>query len=108
MAKKKSNFKKGFRKNKRIKHPTYLIDENGRMYQYIGITHSSKTGDSKNIPLKQNPNPKDNRRAYIRPVVDEDKPENFSRRMKDWRFSVEDRETVKQIIDDYKKKKPRK
>lgn len=106
MAKKKNNFRKGFRKNKRIKHPTYIFDERGNMYQYIGITHSEKVGDIQNIPLKKNPNPNDNRKAYIRPFVEEDKPKNFSRSMKDWKFSSEDKKTVQKVID--KNKKPRK
>ncbi len=103
MAKKKSNFRKGFRRNKRIKHPTYVIDEKGNVYRYIGITHSDKTDNIKNVPLKKNPNSQDSRKAYLRPFVEEDEPKNFGRSYKKWSFSSEDKETVRSIINKNKK-----
>lgn len=106
MGKKKSGFRKGFRKNKRIQHPTYLVDQDGRLYRYIGITHSPRTGDRDNIPLYQNPNPKDTRKAYLRPEVEKDEPKNFGRRLEGWKFGARDEETVRRIVN--RKKKPRK
>ena len=106
MGKKKSNFRQGFRKNKRIKHPTYVVGEVGNIYKYIGITHSESFNGVKNIPLKRNPNPSDARKSYIRPCVEEDIPKNFGRRLKGWSFSDEDKKTVKRVIE--KSKKPHK
>ena len=102
MAKK---FIKNFRKNKRINHPTYLVDRDGNVYKYIGITHSEITLGKKNIPLKSNPNPEDNKTAYVRPRVEKDKAENFGRRLKGWRFLKEDKKTIKDIVDKDKNKK---
>ena len=107
MAKKKGNFRKGFRKNKRIKHPAYVVDENGNLYQYIGVTHSKMTGSENNIPLLKNPNPDDSRQAYIRPRVEEDDSKNFGRRYSNWKFSKKDKRKVEKIIEN-SKKKPRK
>lgn len=107
MGKKKSNFRKGFRKNKRVNHPAYLIGENGGEYDYIGITHSETVNEEANIPLKKNPNPQDPKRAYLRPSVESDKPTNFGRAYKGWGFSEEDKKTVRELIENAKKK-PRK
>ena len=107
MAKKNKGFRRGFRKNKRIKHPTYVIDKHGNLYKYIGITHSRKTNGEDNIPLIKNPNPKDNRSAYIRPRVENDDCRNFGRGYNDWQFSEEDKKTVRKIIEK-DKEKPRK
>lgn len=101
--KKKSNFRKGFRKNKRIGHPAYLIDEDGNMYKYIGITHAQKTNGMDNIPLSKNPDPKDSSKAFVRPLIEKDKPKNFGRRLNGWTFSAEDKKAVKKIIDKDKK-----
>lgn len=105
---KKNGFRRGFRKNKRINHPTYVIDKDGNIYQYIGITHSSKTNDIDNIPLKKNPNPNDKRSAYIRPFIENDNYKNFGRGYNDWKFSEKDKKTVQKVIDKSNKKKPRK
>lgn len=107
LAKKNKGFRRGFRKNKRIKHPTYVIDKHGNIYKYIGITHSPKTNNEDNIPLSKNPNPKDNRAAYMRPYVEDDDFRNFGRGYNDWQFSEADRKTVQKIIKEGKQK-PRK
>ena len=107
MAKKSKNFRRSFRKNKRINHPTYVIDRNGNVYKYIGITHSRKTKDENNIPLRKNPNPKDNRSAYLRPSVEKDEMKDFRRCYGAWRFGDEDSKLVRRMIDE-DKKKPRK
>ena len=103
--KNKSRFKRGFRKNKRIDHPAYLLGRNGDKYDYIGITHSDKTNGKNNIPLKKNPNPNDKRKSYVRPTVESDDPKNFGRSYKDWAFGSEDKKTVQKIYDKSKNKK---
>lgn len=107
MTKKKDNFRKGFRKNKRIKHPAYVVDKDGNLYKYVGVTHSRVTGAEENIPLISNPNPNDSRQAYIRPYVEKDEPKNFGRRYDNWNFSKSDKTTVNKVIEK-SKKKPRK
>lgn len=47
-------------------HPTIAVGENGNKIANIGITHQAKRGHHKNIALNSNPNPKDQRTAYIR------------------------------------------
>lgn len=98
MGKKKNNFRKGFRKNTRIKHPTYLVDKDGNFYKYIGVTHSKTYQGVDNVPLRKNPNPNDTAKAYIRPIVEKDSPQNFGRTLKGWKFSSEDKKTVDKII----------
>lgn len=105
MGKKKKNFRKGFRKNKRTRHPAFVFDEKNGKFVYIGITHSPKVGEVENIPLKNNPNPNDEKQAFVRPEAEEDKPKNFGRSMKDWKLSEEDKKTINKIIENFKKKK---
>ena len=49
--------------NHRIKHPTIVFEEFGNKYGYIGITHSKVTSGNKNIPLPENPEKGDIRKA---------------------------------------------
>lgn len=104
MAKKKKNFRKGFRKNKRVRHPAYVFDEKSGKLLYIGITHAPKVKEEENIPLKKNPNPQDDKQAFARPKVEEDEPKNFGRAMKDWKLSEEDKKTINTIIENSQKK----
>ena len=113
MAKKK--FRRSFRKNTRINHPAYIIDQDGNMYAYIGITHSEtikkekinkgKAYNEKNVLLDKNPDPRDTRKAYVRPVVESDHIKNFGRRYDDWSFAKSDKRKVNRIIGKYKKGK---
>ena len=105
MVKKKSNFKKGFRKNKRIKHPTYVVGESDKDYEYLGLTHSETYDGVKNVRLDKNPNPEDSKEAYIRPILEKDHPKNFGRSLKGWKFSKSDKKKVDEIIDKNKKRK---
>ena len=105
MGKKKSNFRKGFRKNKRIRHPTYVVGEIDEKYEYLGITHSESYEGIRNVPLERNPDPEDGERAYLRPIVEKDHPKNFGRSLKGWNFSKSDKKKVDEIVKEYKQKK---
>ena len=102
---KKRKFQRGFRKNKRVNHPSYVIDQDGNMYEYIGVTHSAVTKGENNVSLEKNPNPKDVRRAYVRPIVERDEKKSFGREYNDWFFSKADKKKVDKIIDKNKKGK---
>ncbi|MBQ6730859.1 MAG: hypothetical protein IJR08_03015 [Bacilli bacterium] len=70
MSKPKRPFKKHFRVNRSKEasiHPAYVIRKEGNSYDYIGLVHSPVTDNRRNIKLRKNPNPKDNRASYIRP-----------------------------------------
>lgn len=63
-------YKKGerdeFRYNYDEKHPGYIFREEQGKLKSFGVTHSDVTFGKKNMPLEENPDPKDNRSAYIR------------------------------------------
>ncbi len=96
-------FRRSFRKNKRINHPTYVVDKQDDVYEYIGITHSKITNGKNNIPLRNNPNPNDSRQAYVRPILEKDIDKNFGKRYSSWNFSKSDTKKVNKLIDKNKK-----
>ena len=90
MGKRKNDFRKGFRKNKKTKHPAYTYSSRGGKYQYVSLTHSSIFDNKDTIALSHNPNPKDDKKAYILPDPYEDKKSNFSRRL-NWKIHADDK-----------------
>ena len=95
---KKKKFRYNFRKNKRVNHPAYLIDQDGNMYKYIGLTHSKVTDNVQNVKLSKNPDPKDKRPSYARPFVERDEKKNFGKGLNDWKLAPEDKKKIKKII----------
>ena len=63
-----------FRENARRKkaneksgsHPALAVGRQGRKIANLGLTTERKRGHHTNIELSRNPNPKDNRKSYIR------------------------------------------
>lgn len=47
--------------SRKCRHVTYIYAKKNGKYSYIGLTHAEITDNIRNIPLEQNPNPKDNR-----------------------------------------------
>jgi len=94
-----------FMDNKRNKHPAYIYRKVGNNFEFIGITHSPITENTRNIKLTKNPNPEDKRPAYIRPTPSSDNENNFKSVKKGWRFGKKDKELVKSIIEENDKKK---
>ena len=102
--KKRDEFRTCF--SSRIKnHPTYIYEKQGDKYNFIGITHSPITRNTRNIELEQNPNPEDMRKAYIKPTAEQAKTSLFSKKKKNgWKFNKADKKKVKRVIKDSKKK----
>ena len=96
MAKKK--FRKGFRKNKTTKHPAYTYSKKDGKYQYISVTHSDNYNEKPTIPLHKNPNPKDDKKAYILPNPYEDDIKNFSRGYNDWKIHKKDKRKFNKVM----------
>ena len=101
MYKRKRKFKKHFRVNRSKEasvHPAYAIRKNGDNYDYIGLTHSPVTDNKKNIRLRKNPNPKDNRVSYMRPFFRSGPIKKFSRkRIRGWKFSKRDKKKIRRV-----------
>lgn len=87
-----------FRLNKTNGHPAYIYAKVGGKYKYIGITHSPITNKVKNIKLDTNPNPKDNKTAYVRPSAKQAKVKKFKNNtLKDWKMSNSDKQKIKPL-----------
>ena len=101
MSKPKRPFKKHFRVNHSKEssgHPSYIIRKAGDCYDSVGLTHSPITDNRKNIRLRKNPNPKDNRASYMRPFFRRDPIKRFSkRRIRGWKFIKRDKKRIRKI-----------
>ena len=99
MHKRKRKFKKHFRVNHSKEssgHPSYILRRVGDSYDSIGLTHSPVTDDKRNVRLRKNPNPKDNRVSYLRPFFRRDPVKKFSkRRIRGWKFIRRDKKMVR-------------
>ena len=96
-----AKFHKHFRKlnNKKGQgHPSYIYEEEGRDYRFVGITHAELTDGNPNIPLKKNPDPADKRKAFARPRPDKAQKSGFGKRLDKWRLSKCDTEAVEDTI----------
>ena len=101
MSKPKRPFKKHFRVNHSKEssgHPAYIIRKAGDCYDSVGLTHSPITDNRKNIRLRKNPNPKDNRASYMRPFFRRDPIKRFSkRRIRGWKLIKRDKKRIRKI-----------
>ena len=95
MMKKKEIKKDEFRRNKDTQHPAYIYARVGNEYKFLGITHSSVTNGVKNIKLDKNPNPKDNRTAFVRPKAERENQNRFKKKSVGWKMSRSDKEKLK-------------
>ena len=102
-----THFRK-FRNGKLTGHPQYVFGEDGKVYQIIGITEGAETNGRKNIPLSKNPEPGNDRQAYIRPKTDTVKKGVKNTKLKGWKFAESDKPKIRDVIEGRKKKKPRK
>lgn len=101
------SFRKHFRRGKSANkgHPAYIYAKIGDEFVYIGLTHGEITDGIRNIKLEKNPNPEDQRPAYIRPDPQQDQQNKFGRKLSHWSFSEADQGKVKGVM---KKNKPKK
>ena len=86
-------------------HPHYIYGQTGNKYQSIGITHAKKTKGTLNIPLKQNPDRSDQRPAYVRPMLTNEKKENYGKRLDGLGLGDEDKKKVWALIEKLRTKK---
>lgn len=86
-------------------HLQYVCGRSGQDYQSIGITHGKRTKGTNNIPLKKNPDPQDNRKAYVRPKLTQKKAKNYGKRLDGLGLSKEDKAIVWELIERLRKEK---
>lgn len=109
---------KEFRHNKaRGGHPAYIVKvfketilneknkEETKKAKFIGITEAKKTHGTKNVQLDKNPEPKNKKTAFVRPIVEEVNltKKTFGKKLEGWEFAVSDKEKIRIIIDKNKK-----
>lgn len=108
----KKRFQRHFRRfhsKETTGHPSYVYDEKGNVYKVLGVTSASKTNEVLNIKLERNPEPGNTDPAYVQPKAKEIPKGTKNKKLKGWKLSGKDKQTVQEIIDkNEKKKKPRK
>lgn len=102
---KKNKFRPQFRRGRKVNagHPVYVFEKKDDKFHYIGITHSPVTQGVRNVELERNPNPRDNRKSYIRTKT-EITSGKLQTTYRDWAFTEKDKNKVKNIIKANKKK----
>ncbi len=103
MTKKSSLFT--IRKKRKERHPQVIVGASRTTFDSIGLTHSKKDRRAFNIPLKQNPNTNDNRKAYVKKRIIRDFKFKFSKAFKNHKLSDED---IDELIKYFASKKKRK
>ena len=92
-------YKKGerdeFRYNLETEHPNYIFEQRGKKYRAMGLTHKNETFGEPNMPLKNNPDPTDEKPSYIRNGIIKQKGRMGKRRLKQLKFSDDDKSIVK-------------
>ena len=73
-------------------HPTYIYRERGNQYDYLSLTHSERPEG-----VKKKPNPKDRRKAYVRPKAETAHVSSFGKRLLGWFFGDDDKDTVNKL-----------
>ncbi len=95
-------FQKHFRKfhgKETTGHPSYVFDQNGKVYKVIGITRGSSTNGVQNILLDKNPEPNNPDKAYLRPKPIDVPTGTKNEKLKGWHFADSDKPKVQAIID---------
>jgi hypothetical protein len=77
-------------------HPAHIYAKNDTQAKYMQLTHSEfiKDMEDANIRLKENPNPKDKRTAYIIPKSEISNLEDLGKIKNGWKLSEIDDETI--------------
>lgn len=94
-----------FKYNMVTKHPAYIHSKQNDKYLYVSLTHAKQTKNKKNIPLKQNPNPKDKKQSFVLPqkkITTNNKTFN-KKSYNSWKFCNEDKKLINKIIKKNKK-----
>ncbi len=101
-------FQRHFRKFHSAKttgHPQYVYEESGKVYLTIGITSHETTNGEQNIPLSKNPEPNNNKPAYMRPTTSSIKKGTKNKKLPTWKLAKADKAKAQEIIDKSKSKK---
>lgn len=83
------------RYNNKEGHKNWVFKQKGENFSAFGVTHNDKTFGNKNMPLKQNPDPKDKDPAYIRNGIIKQKGGMSKKPKKNLKFSSEDKTNMK-------------
>lgn len=101
-------YKKPGASNKKENHPRLVVDEVENNYVNMVLTHgdtrpdkNGKITNKRYMPLNQNPNPRDGRKAYLKKQLQYDKKGRFTKPIKNYTLSDEDKEKV----ENYKNKR---
>lgn len=81
-------------------HYNYVFGETETHYKSLGLTTHPRE-DIRHYPLHKNPNPKDDRQAYLQLKVLNTKKNYFKPSEKNWSFAKEDMPVVRHRIKDY-------
>jgi hypothetical protein len=84
----------------KIRHPAYIIVQEGNIYIYVTLTHSSNVDDKLVIELRQNPNPNDSKKTYYVAEIKKHIKDKFGHILKKWKRDVADDVEIRQL---YKK-----
>lgn len=86
-------------------HLHYVCGRTGNKLQSIGVTHGKRTKGVNNVPLRQNPDPKDKKPAYVRPKLTEKKAKNYGKKLDGLGLSARDKKIVWELIEELRKEK---
>lgn len=91
------------RYNHTTKHHSAVVGEEEDTYDHVPLTHASHTSGRKNIKLKKNPNPKDQKSSYMVRQLRNNPKNTFDREKKNWKLDSEDEVKAYEIYDNKKK-----
>ena len=90
------------RKKKKENHPKVIINADKTSFGAVDLTHAISDGKRSNLPLKNNPNPNDKRKAYVKKRIIRDFKFRFSKAFKNYQLSNDD---IDELIKYFSKKK---
>ena len=91
------------RRRKHSKHPQIIVRVSRTMFSSLGLTHSRGKHKQRNKKLKQNPNPSDDKNAYVSRHLIEDFKFNYSKAFKNYHLSNEDIDELIRFLESKKK-----
>ena len=78
---------------KKVRHPKYIWQERGNIYDYHSLSHSKNVDGVEYIKLRKNPKPNDKRNSYYNPISESDLKSNFGKKLK-WKLHSKDIEDI--------------
>ena len=103
--KKHKTLKKGFYKNKKTGHPSFVYWHKDMLVHSIGFTHNKHDFADK-IKLNHNINPNDNSECFALTKIQEQKDSDYKNKKEyeDYIIHNDDKSIIKQIIESKKRK----